>query len=656
MANETIFTWEGISLPSYWGGSFRTTSGLAAMGAIKATGANTISLIPNFFQANGTSNDMHLNLDPNNQWNSESDTFAQVKQAIQDAVASGFHVVVKPHVERDDRGTVGGDAWRALITPSDPALWFQNYKNMMVEYAKVAEAGGASMFVVGTEMRSMTDPTKVCSDGKTYTEKWIEIIDAVREVFHGKVTYAATDDEALKVQFWDHLDYIGVDAYFSMAPDGTYDPTLEQLIDAWIKPSVNWNSKAVYGDVPVVDVWKTLSEQWSKKVIFTEVGYGSYNGVNLSPGALFEGNGYDPIEQELCYKALYHVMENYGGQWLDGALLWSYQTTLDPVYVDETDYTPQNKPAEAVITAGYSSPEHVTGIIRNGAGGKDKLDGGYHNDTLNGGGENDILWGGAGNDELHGDAGDDFLDGYTGADTAVFSGQRSDYTITQLANGNITVADNQTGRDGTDTLTHVKYVRFSDQTIELSMAAALPTLGIAATSAVKAEGSSDIADTWTNFTFTVTRTNLTEPSPVATWTVTGLSADDVLTPSGPVFFESGSYSATILVKVRPDKIIEPNEAFTITLSNPINATVADNAGSATGMILDDDQAPTPIVQFSASNPAVSQSEGNDDGWTTYTYTLTRSGADLSADSTVNWILSGAGNGFDASDVESLTGA
>ncbi len=579
MADESIFTWEGISLPSYWGGNFQTATGLAAMDLIKANGANTISIVPNFFMKDEHSNEMQLNLGtPSEPWRIESDTFAQVKQAIADAVDRGLNVVVKPHVETDNR------VWRALIEPSDAKVWFANYKAMMVEYAKAAQEAGAAMFCVGTEMRSMTDPTKVCSDGKTYTQKWGEIIDAVRAVFSGKVTYAATDDEALRIQFWDKVDYIGVDAYFSMADDGTYDPTLEELIDSWIKPPVNWNAKEVYGTTSVVDTWKNLSETWGKKVIFTEIGYGSYDGTNLSPGWLRETQPVDEQEQRDCYEALYHVMKNYGGQWLDGALIWSYQTTTDPAYIPPTDYTTQGKPADAIIKAGYSSPEHVTGIVRNGTGGRDKLDGGYNNDTLDGGAENDVLWGGAGHDRLIGGAGNDVLDGHTGTNTAAFSGAAADYIITELAGGGYRIADTFS-RDGTDTLKNIRYIQFSDRTVDLTTLTEAPKLSIAADAASTFEGSDG---GWTTLTFTVRRSN-TEGSPTATWQVDGIPEADLEARTGTVSFSGTSLTATITVKIKADKIIEADQLLRVTLSDPTGgATLETGRNSATTIIVDDD--------------------------------------------------------------------
>ncbi|MBM6594068.1 glycoside hydrolase family 113 [Microvirga pudoricolor] len=456
--SEDTMTWEGISLPAFWGGRYQEAGrGREAMDQIKAAGANTISIVPAFFMPDKTSNTMGIMA-------GRSDTLAQVEEAIRDSLSRGLKVVLKPHVEvNDEVGT-----WRAEIAPTNPDLWFSNYKAMMVEYAKVAERTGVSMVCIGTEMKSMTDPSK-----PGYTQKWGEIADAVRAVFSGQVIYAGTDSEALKIQFWDKLDYIGVDAYFSMMAQGQANsthPTVAELIDTWIKPSVNWNSIAVYGATSVIDTWKNLSEQWGKKVIFTEIGYGSYDGVNLSPGWIPYGSTVDLQEQRDCYEALYHVMQNYGGQWLDGALLWAYYQGADPASYGLTplDFTTQGKPADAVVHANFSGPAHVTGLTWTGTNAADRLDGGYHNDTLVGNGGDDVLWGGAGQDVLTGGAGDDIIQGASGQDTMILSGTRTQYAVTKNADGSLRIVDFLAARDGSDTVRDVETFRFSDGDVSLA--------------------------------------------------------------------------------------------------------------------------------------------------------------------------------------------
>jgi len=84
------------------------------------------------------------------------------------------------------------------------------------------------------------------------------------------------------------------------------------------------------------------------------------------------------------------------------------------------------------------------------------------NDELNGLLGNDILVGLGGNDALNGD---------DGADTAVYSGPRASYFIGHTTDGGLTVADlRPSPLDGTDKLTTVEFLRFSD--VVMSTAAA----------------------------------------------------------------------------------------------------------------------------------------------------------------------------------------
>ena len=83
-----------------------------------------------------------------------------------------------------------------------------------------------------------------------------------------------------------------------------------------------------------------------------------------------------------------------------------------------------------------------------------------------GGAGDDTITGNTANNQITGGAGDDTINGGDGDDTIVFSGIKADYTIS--GTGTITVADGNSGRDGTDTITNAEFLKFSDVTFSVS--------------------------------------------------------------------------------------------------------------------------------------------------------------------------------------------
>lgn len=88
------------------------------------------------------------------------------------------------------------------------------------------------------------------------------------------------------------------------------------------------------------------------------------------------------------------------------------------------------------------------------------------NDEISGGPIADTLAGYSGDDLLTGGAGSDTLQGGDGQDTAIFSGPRANYSISDR-NGVVTISDGA-GNDGIDTLTGIELLRFSDMEITLA--------------------------------------------------------------------------------------------------------------------------------------------------------------------------------------------
>ncbi|MFO1163048.1 MAG: pre-peptidase C-terminal domain-containing protein [Reyranellaceae bacterium] len=79
-----------------------------------------------------------------------------------------------------------------------------------------------------------------------------------------------------------------------------------------------------------------------------------------------------------------------------------------------------------------------------------------------GGPGNDTFLGSNAANTFTGNGGDDTIDGGDGTDTAIFSGRRSQYTLTAADGGGVQVV----GPDGTDILKNVERLKFDDQTVD----------------------------------------------------------------------------------------------------------------------------------------------------------------------------------------------
>jgi len=85
-------------------------------------------------------------------------------------------------------------------------------------------------------------------------------------------------------------------------------------------------------------------------------------------------------------------------------------------------------------------------------------------DVLIGTNGNDTMTGASGNDHFYGLGGNDTIDGSFGYDAVFMQGTRAQYTA-GLANGVLTLVDSVSGRDGTDTISNVERIAFTDSTV-----------------------------------------------------------------------------------------------------------------------------------------------------------------------------------------------
>jgi hypothetical protein len=166
------------------------------------------------------------------------------------------------------------------------------------------------------------------------------------------------------------------------------------------------------------------------------------------------------------------------------------------------------------------------------------------------------------------------------------------------------------------------------------------SVAITTTDSVKAEGDNGT----TTYTFTITRTGVTNIPGQVDWTVSGngATADDFggVFPAGIAQFSSNQTSRTISIDVAGDLDVEGDEGFTVTLSDPTSGALIDaGAASASGTIVNDDS------DFAIAATDANKAEG-DNGSTAFTFTVTRTG-DTSGAASATYSL--ASNTADADD-------
>ncbi|MFN3348224.1 cadherin domain-containing protein [Pseudorhodoplanes sp.] len=242
-----------------------------------------------------------------------------------------------------------------------------------------------------------------------------------------------------------------------------------------------------------------------------------------------------------------------------------------------------------------------------GTSGNDRIIGKTGNDTLIGGDGDDELFGhdkagGAaagdtGNDTLIGGKGNDYLDGGAGIDTAIYSGNWSDYIIIDHG-GYFTIEDKRPGEDGIDTVYNVESFEFANATYS-----AANLLNVAPTDIDLIGGS--VVENATNGTVVATLSTVdVNGGDTATYTLLdnaggrfAISGNQIVVAnSGLLDFETAtSHSVTVQVTDAGGLTYEETFVISVTDANdvapnftsPASFTIAENT-TAVGTVAADD--------------------------------------------------------------------
>ncbi|WP_299312545.1 glycoside hydrolase [uncultured Aquimarina sp.] len=246
------------------------------------------------------------------------------KRTIELLNRKGIKVMLKPQIWVW-RGEFTGNI--SMDSEEDWNTFEKSYEDFIMLYAKLAQEMEVPILCIGTELHTFVQKR---------SEYWDQLIQNIRSVYKGKLTYAENWDQFAKAPFWDQLDYIGVDAYFPVSNSKT--PTVDEMKKSW----QNHKNKVV-----------ALQGTVGKPVLFTEYGYRSVHYTGKEPWDSNRTNGNVNLEAQSNALSALHE-EFWNEPWFAGGFLWKWYHNHDEVGGEDNNrFTIQNKPAEKLIQSLY---------------------------------------------------------------------------------------------------------------------------------------------------------------------------------------------------------------------------------------------------------------------------------------------------------------
>jgi hypothetical protein len=359
---QTGLTIKGISMSTYSRAGYDGLAYTTLLANALDSGANSVEL--------SSVSVIDLDTGEVKEWIKSTDgynmtaSFDSVEHAIIEAQDLGLSVFLKPQINASNpslsfyTGNEYSNLTDVNAVISDPAAFFAGYKAYILNWAMLAEKYNVPLLSIGNEMLSATKAE--------YTSYWTDIIASVREVYSGKLTYSAftellylPNDEANNIQFWDKLDYVGVDVYPDF-PTGTATPTVAQLDAEWT--SQGW-----------MHYLETLAEKTGKELLFTETGAGSYAGAanrsTYTDALIGEPDTQrDDVTQANWYQSF---IKTWGGterpEWLAGIFFWNNDPEATGLHYTN-GYAIHEKAAGIIVTSFFDGTNYLSAAQNSFAG------------------------------------------------------------------------------------------------------------------------------------------------------------------------------------------------------------------------------------------------------------------------------------------------
>ena len=237
-------------------------------------------------------------------------------EMIHYAKGLGLRVILKPLVNCKD-GT-----WRAHINFFDKEVicepkwsnWFKSYTQYQLHYAHIAQSTECEMLIVGCEMVQT----------ERRADEWRKLIQDVKKVYTGLVSYNTDKYQEDNVTWWDAVDVISSSGYY---------------------PINDWDNQ-------IARIEKVV-KKYNKPFFFAEAGCPSREGAANIPNDWEHVGGLDLKEQANYYQVMFDTCTKI--DWIRGFGLWDWKSHIyeekDGMYDDE--YAVYGKPACNIIKDFY---------------------------------------------------------------------------------------------------------------------------------------------------------------------------------------------------------------------------------------------------------------------------------------------------------------
>jgi hypothetical protein len=290
------------------------------MNPIASINANYVALVPYGFSRPAQPT---VYYNTRRQWWGErkEGVVASIKYAHQ----NGLKVMLKPQVFIP-RSWVGEMEFKK---EAEWLEWENSYRTYILDFAKVAAEEKVALFCIGTEYKIAA----------VKREKfWRELINEIRAIYSGKITYSSNWDSYKQIPFWDALDFIGLSAYFPLS--GIKTPSIQLLKKEW---------------KPIVQKLKRFSSKHQRKILFTEYGYLSVDYCADKNWELERKITALEVNETAQANACQALLESFGNErFWSGGFLWKWFPNMSGHEgYPHKDYTPQGKKAEATIRSLY---------------------------------------------------------------------------------------------------------------------------------------------------------------------------------------------------------------------------------------------------------------------------------------------------------------